>query len=355
MNLCIRKQVAPFLLCGVLLLPRITLAQSYKKEVHAGKPDCIVKYNDGKCTVLNGTIGWDSCLGGANPTKMREYYTHKLGDTKFTPVLCGDKDAFLQVDCDKSCKAIAKKNYAGGRCTAVKINCPGGANNANSAKCECDKGGNRWEDFPNKGQDDIIAFVTEGVYPGNFGGRASADAICQTAAATAGLLGDFRALLSDAGGIPFDLSQSIGFFGGSVIDTVQPSGTVIQDTTDLLVSGGALLASLSRSENGTLLDGVNVWTGSNSDGTEAQTCSGWTSGSSSQSGTIGLTGQTSSAWLSSGSLTCDSTAHLYCIRSREGSEIEDIATPTPSSTPSPDPTATPIATVSPVPTPIGSL
>ena len=215
------------------LLPDGIQAQSFKKELHAGKPECVVKYNDGKCTQLNGTTGWDGCKGVTQPNMLREYYTYKLGDTTFTPVLCGDKDAFADVDCNKSCKAIAKKNYAGGRCTEVQMNCPGGANNAKVGKCECDKGGGKFEDFPTKGKTDLLAFVTDGAYPGNFGGRAGADSYCQAAAASGGIAGTFRAILSDSTDVPFDAAGSIGFFGAENLGTQTNVGKEVQVTYDL--------------------------------------------------------------------------------------------------------------------------
>ena len=338
------------------LLPDGIQAQSFKKELHAGKPECVVKYNDGKCTQLNGTTGWDGCKGVTQPNMLREYYTYKLGDTTFTPVLCGDKDAFADVDCNKSCKAIAKKNYAGGRCTEVQMNCPGGANNAKVGKCECDKGGGKFEDFPTKGKTDLLAFVTDGAYPGNFGGRAGADSYCQAAAASGGIAGTFRAILSDSTDVPFDAAGSIGFFGGELHDLLA-SPNMIVDTTDLLWSGLSLSSPFAYNEYGQNVGEVKVWTGSTSVGLEAQTCQGWTSNSSAQSGTYGLTLQNGSGWLSSSTQTCDLSAHLYCVQVRGPvvDEVEETPTPSPTPSVSPSPTPSPTSFPTQMPTPTATM
>lgn len=81
---------------------------------------------------------------------------------------------------------------------------------------------------------------------------------------------------------------------------------VSNNWNDLTDPTKALRAPATTTPSG---DDANVWTGANG----TATCSNWTSGMSSASGTLGHTDLTVSTWLSQGTSTCDLLFSLLCI------------------------------------------
>ena len=166
------------------------------------------------------------------------------------------------------------------------------------------------------------AFITSTIGTGNLGawadaggatGIAAGDAICAARADAAGLDGTFRAWLSDANIDAIDRLPSDGPW-------VRIDGAAIAaDKAGL--AAGALLANPLVTEDGTYLVPLGgggeslVWTGTLADGTRAaQSCQGWTSARSSDSGLEGFITYLLPSWTENGPAECDSSwLHLYCF------------------------------------------
>ena len=115
-----------------------------------------------------------------------------------------------------------------------------------------------------------LVFVTSVGYPGNFGGLAEADAICQELAENAGLTGTWTAWLSDDNTDARDRIPDEGPY--KLLDLNQT--IVADDLADLTDS--SLDAPIILDENGEL-PFTDVWTGTQPDGTRTvSNCSNWT-------------------------------------------------------------------------------
>src|SRR5688572_1982047 len=153
-----------------------------------------------------------------------------------------------------------------------------------------------------------VAFTTQQLYNGAFGGIATADAICANEASTAGLPGQFIALLSSSTVNARDrLAGSRGW--------VSTTGMPIADQIDDLFSGGRALGVINHTAGGVELPNVQlfVWTAAAGDGTldAAGTCSDWTSTTGNVR--IGFYTRSSPGLTTTGTIACSMNAHLYCF------------------------------------------
>jgi len=153
-------------------------------------------------------------------------------------------------------------------------------------------------------------FVTSTQYDGNLGGLAGADAICQSAASSAGLAGSYMAWLSSSTQSPDDT------FTKSAYPYVLPDRTIVAtDWNDL--TDGTILNVIEIDEYGSTIPGAKtVWTFTNQDGTAQATgnnCSDWTNTSGAQTGGTGRADFTDNRWTDSGSATCSSPWRLFCF------------------------------------------
>jgi len=171
-------------------------------------------------------------------------------------------------------------------------------------------------------------FVTSETYDGDLGGIPGADAICQALACSAGLVGIYKAWLSD--GLSNPANDFVKNFGPGyrLVD-----GTIIANNfADL--TDGFQENPIKKDENGdTISSNFNVWTNTNANGTTVSNDRGCESWSSPGGGSVGQVGdssstlgvgsfpnQTDSSWtlkpggLGVGQLTCDNFARLYCFQ-----------------------------------------
>ena len=165
-------------------------------------------------------------------------------------------------------------------------------------------------------------FVTSKEYTGDLGGISGADAKCQELACSAGLVGNFKAWLSDQTSNPAnDFVQSASRYR-VVINEAVPS-TIALDFADLI--DGTVQNPINRDENGALISGnLNVWTNTNADGTRVSNDRGCENWSSALGGSIGQVGgqlgdasAINSEWTRAGpdtTQTCNSQARLYCFQ-----------------------------------------
>jgi len=153
----------------------------------------------------------------------------------------------------------------------------------------------------------IVLYRAAG-WQGNLGGRSGVDSKCR------GWYGTM-ANATHRGFISIDATDEIRDmpvnYGIPVdVPVVDPSGTLIANSWFDLLSG-ALAADLSS-----LFDppqGFSWWSGSNADGSLGDNCSGWTSNSSVDNGSMG-THLVGNGWLAGeGVLSCDGGGLLLCI------------------------------------------
>lgn len=151
-------------------------------------------------------------------------------------------------------------------------------------------------------------FVTSTNYSGNLGGLAGADDKCQTVANQAGLTGFYKAWLSDS------VTSASSRLNHSTAPYMRIDGiTVANNWTDL--TDGVLAASISITENGSVVSGTGVWTNTRIAGAVASTtntCSDW--GSTTGQSVRGNNSATSGAWTAGSLLNCTYNLHLYCFQ-----------------------------------------
>jgi hypothetical protein len=147
--------------------------------------------------------------------------------------------------------------------------------------------------------------VTGGVYTGNLGGVAGADAKCQARAAAAGLSGVFKAWISTATNSPGK------DFIRSPAPYVMPNGGVVAMSWPDLVSG-VLHQGISLTETETVFGGPGVWTGTTPQGVSSSPdCVGWTSAL--DSGTYGQASSYNQVWTIGNTSGCAALLGLYCF------------------------------------------
>ncbi len=160
-----------------------------------------------------------------------------------------------------------------------------------------------------------IVFVTSASFKGNLGGLTGADAKCQAEAdgpASIVPSGTYLAWLSDGTDSP------VTRFTKTAHPYMLPDGTKIaEDFFDL--TDGSIPHALDVDPTGKPLGSTNYWTGTNADGTTAQTlatCDGWTADPAINfRGMVGSIRYGSSLWSSSySSASCGGLERLVCFQ-----------------------------------------
>jgi hypothetical protein len=132
-------------------------------------------------------------------------------------------------------------------------------------------------------------FVTNDTFSGNLGGRAGGDAKCLSAAVDAGLGGQWVAWLSVPDG------NAIEHIDEGPYVLVDGSGQIAANKSELV--SGHITHAINMTETKVVLtDNRGVWTGTKSNGTVAETCSGWELSSKTINGTLGSTLATDDGW-----------------------------------------------------------
>lgn len=160
------------------------------------------------------------------------------------------------------------------------------------------------------------AFVTSETVQGNFGGAAGGDAICERLAASAGLPGTFRALVSSAGKTARDRLVKSG--GWMRVDRRPFSGS------RALLESGQVLYPLKIDEKGSESLKDYAWSDTDfgNNGPHPFDCQGWTSNAATGSGSAGAPSGSRSDWYLAVHPYCDFQSHLYCFG-------DDLDTPLP--------------------------
>ncbi len=163
------------------------------------------------------------------------------------------------------------------------------------------------------GQHEKTVFVTSVSFKGNLGGLAGADDKCQAQAdgpASIVPSGTYLAWLSDGTDSPSTR------FTKSTHPYMLPDGTKIaEDFADL--TDGSILHTINIGPTGKPLGLQKIWTGTNADGTTAQsfmTCNGWMDPYVNAKGIVGSTVQTGTLWSSYQHDRCKRSHKLACFQ-----------------------------------------
>jgi hypothetical protein len=153
-------------------------------------------------------------------------------------------------------------------------------------------------------------FVSTESFTGNLGGTSGADHSCQSLANGAGLGGTWKAWVSD------DSTSPSTRFTQATVGYRLLDGTLLAANWSVLV-GGALLHTISLTEQRTSATNAAVWTGTLSTGVAigSNVCSGFTSSANgAAAAVIGNTGRTDIGWSNATSEQCDSNnLRIYCM------------------------------------------
>ncbi len=159
-------------------------------------------------------------------------------------------------------------------------------------------------------------FVTNSLRQGDFGSVAAADAICQSEASAAGLLGTYRAWLSNSleSGTPSSPATTFDLGAGPY---VRIDGAIVADDwADL--TDGTLNVPINVTPSGSTITSGYVWTGTLVDGTAASTapastCDEWTN--TGADARAGAAPATNSAWTNLAfPSSCSASWRLYCFQ-----------------------------------------
>lgn len=233
-----------------------------------------------------------------------------IGMVAFSGILLMGEDCAAQTGpCDPDpCQSI--ENAVDGTCVPIGGSCTP----ADDFSCDCETGFT-WEyathtcegQLPSK-----TVFVTDSLHDGNLGGLAGADAICQSEADGAGLVGTYKAWLSDSTGSPDTL------FARSSDPYQLVDGTLVaNDWADL--TDGTLSAPINTTATGAAAGSVNIWTNTRIEGTCYSTghaCDDWTNTAVSSYGVVlGNTSYNDGRWTDYTSPNgCANLRPLYCFQ-----------------------------------------
>ena len=148
-------------------------------------------------------------------------------------------------------------------------------------------------------------------HTGNLGGLTGADAICAARAASGGLPGTFKAILSSDS----ESAKDRLVITGAVYNNHPSPGLVAANAAALW--SGSIGAAPRYDEYGTM-QAQEAWTGSSGLGVTASgmTCNSWSTDSSGFNGNAGYPSATNSQWLDHALFTmtyCGYLKRLYCI------------------------------------------
>lgn len=152
-------------------------------------------------------------------------------------------------------------------------------------------------------------FVSSTTSNGNLGGLAGADNTCQTLADAAGLLGAYKAWLSDSATYAGDRLTH------ATVPYVLVDGTQVADNWSDFAVDGNLDHPINQDEHGASVPPGNfVWTGTVLGGDHSSVCGNWLSAASNLQGLVGVANETGFAWSGAFNQFCNTpTLHLYCI------------------------------------------
>ncbi|MEL6178453.1 MAG: hypothetical protein AAFS10_05845 [Myxococcota bacterium] len=158
--------------------------------------------------------------------------------------------------------------------------------------------------------DEYAAFVSNASYQGDLGGLTHADALCNDEAKTAGLVGNYRALLST------QVHHARTRLSGEPTYVLVDGTELAHDLEDLFDHTIRTPLHLRAGGGAVSPEVTAVWTASSGDGLRSSdlACEDWTSNSTQHHTTTGDTQAADDAWLTASSSPCNAQAHLYCFQ-----------------------------------------
>ncbi|MBW2262930.1 MAG: hypothetical protein JRG91_13215 [Deltaproteobacteria bacterium] len=156
-----------------------------------------------------------------------------------------------------------------------------------------------------------VAFISPVPTNAMMGGLSGADTLCRGWAASAGIGGTYRAILSTT-------TTHASTRLGSARGWVRPDGRPVGDLPSEIFSySDGLLAPLWITTDGSNVGVKSVWSASNNTGTYSTwhtDCGAWTSASTTDTARYGFSNVTAE-WLDRGTATyCDELLHIYCFQ-----------------------------------------
>jgi hypothetical protein len=153
-------------------------------------------------------------------------------------------------------------------------------------------------------------FVTSTAYSGNWASLTAADGFCTTSAQAANKGGTWKAWLSSSVTEARSRLADTGPWAQESAD----GGTVLT-FNNLANLQSTPLAPLAVNERGqALVSGTRYWTGTVGGGTAGSVCNDWAPYNTGFSGTVGLSGTTTTSWTNDATVGCVSTmASLLCF------------------------------------------
>ena len=158
----------------------------------------------------------------------------------------------------------------------------------------------------------IYMFGTSIEYDGSIGGRSGADTLCKNATNKPSdeIVSTVHAFISvSASDSIASMPSTYSFSSLAVIYNTDGSEKMAENWADLL--DGSILEKISTL--GIVPYSRYWWSGSNADGSNADTCSGWTSNLSSVNGQAGYSENSDSNYINKSSESCDTEYELLCI------------------------------------------
>jgi hypothetical protein len=152
-------------------------------------------------------------------------------------------------------------------------------------------------------------FVTKTTMLPDYGSATQADAICASTAANVGFAGTWLSWTSDSTTSPAMRFQQ------ATVPYLLLDGTIVADDWTQLTSG-TILVPIDIDETGGSQTGVEVWTGTATDGTySGNSCMDWTSTASTSPplGDTGVTNVTDGGWTDVYMQFCNRVQRLYCF------------------------------------------
>lgn len=152
-------------------------------------------------------------------------------------------------------------------------------------------------------------FVSSQLYTGALGGLAGADLKCTGLARAAGLVRNYKVILSDQ---PQGIHASSRIQANANVYVLDAGGVahLVKDSLATVWSSQSLLYAVKYNEFGNLTAG-GVWTGTS--GTGAASGSHCTSWSGTGFGLQGASTATNGSWMSNAGAPCATNARIYCI------------------------------------------
>ena len=164
----------------------------------------------------------------------------------------------------------------------------------------------------------FTVFVTNGTFNGAFGSVVKADGLCNTAATTGKLpgAGKYKAWLSD------DTTFAAMRLHESTIPYLRPDNVKVADDWGDLIDGD-LAARINVSETKAVIgngqacsnEASLVWTNTTTAGEikGGEHCDKWTTSNMAKNGLAGLATTSDTDWTDKCTISCDTSARLYCI------------------------------------------